>query len=81
MLLALSSTGIRAEAVVSHFKAKGGWKSTEVHFDMTFMADSSISVQLGTRGDIIDRSSSARWSGVGIRPRARASINEASVRI
>ena len=41
MLLALSLTGIRAEAVVSHFKAKGGWKSTEVHFDMTFMADSS----------------------------------------
>ena len=42
MLLALSSTGIRAEAVVAQFKDKGGWKNTEVYFDVTFITDSVI---------------------------------------
>ena len=41
MLLTLSSTGIHTEAIVAQFKDKGGWKNTEVLFDVTFMTDSA----------------------------------------
>jgi len=41
MLLALLSTGVCTEVIVAQFKDKGGWKNTEVHFDITFTTDSA----------------------------------------
>jgi len=40
MLLDLSSTGIHTKSIVAQFKDKGGWKNTEVLFDITSMTNS-----------------------------------------